>query len=164
MSTLEIIGVPRSSYVRVVRMACEEKGVPYVLQEEIPHSPAVNAIHPFGKVPVMRYGGVELYESKAIVTYIDRTCPGPKLIPDDPERQRKDRAAKTRGDARCRNRCDLPLRAVRIKSIDEIVTRTAYANIRTIVASDQRNVWHWALPAEPAPNSITRQRLVGSSH
>ena len=84
MSTLEIIGVPRSSYVRVVRMACEEKGVPYTLQEEIPHSPPVNAIHPFGKVPVMRYGGVELYESKAIVTYIDRTCPGPKLIPDDP--------------------------------------------------------------------------------
>ena len=86
MSTLEIIGVPRSSYVRVVRMACEEKGVPYVLQEEIPHSPAVNAIHPFGKVPVMRHGDVQLCESKAIATYIDRMFDGPKVIPDDPKR------------------------------------------------------------------------------
>ena len=27
MSKVEIIGVPQSNYVRVVRMACEEKGI-----------------------------------------------------------------------------------------------------------------------------------------
>jgi len=85
MTAIEIIGIPRSTYTRVVCMACEEKGVPYTLQEARPHSPAVNAIHPFGKVPAMRDGDLTLYESKAIATYIDRTRSGPKLIPDDPK-------------------------------------------------------------------------------
>ena len=85
MAELEIIGVPQSNYVWVVRMVCEEKGVPYEHKPERPHSPAVDAIHPFGKVPVMRHGDVELFESKAIATYIDRTFGGPKVIPDDPK-------------------------------------------------------------------------------
>jgi glutathione S-transferase len=49
----------------------------------MPHSPEVNAIHPLGKIPVMRHGDFRLCESKAIVTYIDRVFPGPKLLPDD---------------------------------------------------------------------------------
>ena len=85
MPTLEIIGIPQSTYVRAVRMVCEEKGVPYTLVPEPPHSAAVTALHPFGKIPVMRNGDLELCESKAIATYIDRTNPGPKLIPDDPK-------------------------------------------------------------------------------
>ncbi|MGA9728767.1 MAG: glutathione S-transferase family protein, partial [Methylocella sp.] len=36
-----------------------------------PHSPEVNAIHPLGKVPAMRHGQFQLFESKAIVTYAD---------------------------------------------------------------------------------------------
>lgn len=83
MSALEIIGVPQSNYVWAVRMACEEKGVPYDLKPERPHTPAVDSVHPFGKIPVMRHDGLELCESKAIVSYIDRVFPGPKLIPDD---------------------------------------------------------------------------------
>ena len=83
MSALEIIGVPQSNYVWAVRMACEEKGVPYELKPERPHTPPVAGIHPFGKIPVMRHDGLELCESKAIVSYIDRVFPGPKLIPDD---------------------------------------------------------------------------------
>jgi glutathione S-transferase len=84
MATLEIIGIPQSTYVRVVRMVCEEKGVAYELAPAAPHSPPVAAIHPFGKVPVMRHGDLELCESKAIATYIDRSFGGPKMIPDDP--------------------------------------------------------------------------------
>ncbi len=86
MPALEIIGVPQSNYVWVVRMVCEEKRVPYDYKPERPHSPAVDAIHPFGKVPVMRHGDVELCESKAIATYIDRVFDGPKVIPDDVKR------------------------------------------------------------------------------
>jgi glutathione S-transferase len=86
MPTLEIIGIPQSNYVWAVRMVCEEKGVPYEHKPERPHSPAIDAIHPFGKVPVMRHGDVELCESKAIATYIDRVFDGPKVIPDDPGR------------------------------------------------------------------------------
>jgi glutathione S-transferase len=86
MAELQIIGAPFSSYVWAVRMACEEKGVPYDLIPAGLHSPEVCAIHPFGKIPVMRHGNVALFESKAIATYIDRAFPGPKLIPDDPAR------------------------------------------------------------------------------
>lgn len=84
MAELKIIGVPQSTYTRVVRMAAEEKGVAYDLVVEAPHSDAVNAVNPTGKVPVMRHGGVELFESKAIADYIDRAFDGPKLAPDDP--------------------------------------------------------------------------------
>jgi glutathione S-transferase len=85
MAALEIIGAPQSNYVWAVRMACEEKGVAYDLKPERPHSAAVDAIHPFGKIPVMRHGDVTLCESKAIATYIDRVFGGPKVIPDDPK-------------------------------------------------------------------------------
>jgi glutathione S-transferase len=83
MTRIQIIGAPFSSYVWVVRMACEEKGVPYDLVPARMHSPEVLAIHPFGKIPVMRHDDITLCESKAIATYIDRTFAGPKLIPDD---------------------------------------------------------------------------------
>ncbi|MGO9037420.1 MAG: glutathione S-transferase family protein [Steroidobacteraceae bacterium] len=86
MSELEIIGVPQSNFVRTVRIACEEKQVPYRLTPGVPRSPEVNAIHPLGKIPVMRHGGFTLCESKAIATYIDRVFPGPRLFPDDPMR------------------------------------------------------------------------------
>jgi glutathione S-transferase len=83
MPALEIIGIPQSNYVWAVRMVCEEKGVPYQHNPDRPHTPDVDAIHPFGKVPVMRHGDVTLCESKAIASYIDRVFDGPKVIPED---------------------------------------------------------------------------------
>ncbi len=84
MAKIEIIGIPESTYTRAILMACQEKGVDYTLTKAGPHSPAVDAVHPFGKVPAMRHGDFELCESNAIVFYLDRVFPGPKLIPDDP--------------------------------------------------------------------------------
>jgi glutathione S-transferase len=65
-------------------MACEEKGVPYQLKPLPPHAPEVAAIHPFGKIPVLKHGDFELCESKAIATYIDRAFDGPPLFPQQP--------------------------------------------------------------------------------
>jgi len=84
MPNVEIIGPAPSTYTRAVRMVCEEKAIPYELKQSPPHSPDVDAIHPFGKVPVMRHGDFELCESKAIATYLDLSFPGPKLIPTEP--------------------------------------------------------------------------------
>src|SRR5580700_7038866 len=84
MAKVEIRGFPQSTYTRVVLMACQEKGIDYELKPAPPHSPEVAAIHPFGKIPVMRHGDFELCESKAIATYLDLTFPGPKLIPTEP--------------------------------------------------------------------------------
>ena len=83
MTDIEIIGAPQSIFVRSARMICEEKGVAYRLTPARPHSPEVDCIHPFGKIPVMRYGDFQLFESKAIATFVDRAFPGPKLIPED---------------------------------------------------------------------------------
>jgi glutathione S-transferase len=65
-------------------MACEEKGIDYILTETLLGAPELRRIHPFGKMPVLRDGDFELCESKAIATYLDRRFPGPRLIPDDP--------------------------------------------------------------------------------
>ncbi|MBT6588433.1 MAG: glutathione S-transferase, partial [Rhodospirillaceae bacterium] len=40
---LEIIGFPRSNFVRTVRMVAEEKGVPYEHIAAMPHSDEVKA-------------------------------------------------------------------------------------------------------------------------
>jgi glutathione S-transferase len=84
MARPEIIGSERSTYTRVVRMVCEEKGIEYRLTERPLGAPEITAIHPFGKMPVLRHGDVELFESKAIATYLDRVFPGPHLFPSDP--------------------------------------------------------------------------------
>jgi glutathione S-transferase len=83
MAQLEIIGFPISTYVRAVRMACEEKRIPYVLNPVPPHQKPVSDIHPYGKVPCMRHGNLELFESHAIATYVDRKFNGRALFPDD---------------------------------------------------------------------------------
>jgi glutathione S-transferase len=80
----EIIGSLRSTYTRVVRMVCEEKGIEYALTERPLRAPEILAIHPFGKMPVLRHGDFALCESKAIATYLDRRFPGPPVIPTDP--------------------------------------------------------------------------------
>lgn len=84
MGKPEIIGSTRSTYTRVVRMVCEEKGIAYTMTDVLLGAPELSAIHPFGKMPVLRHGDVELFESKAIATYLDRRFAGPQLLPSDP--------------------------------------------------------------------------------
>jgi glutathione S-transferase len=84
MAELQIIGAAQSNYVCATRIACREKGVPYTLVPARPHSPEVDAIHAFGKIPVMRHGDVTLAESRAICFYIDHAFDGPSLVPRDP--------------------------------------------------------------------------------
>ena len=80
----EIIGSLRSTYTRAVCMVCEEKGIDYVLTEQPLRAPEILALHPFGKMPVLRHGDVTLCESKAIATYLDRRFPEPYVLPSDP--------------------------------------------------------------------------------
>ena len=84
MAIPEIIGSARSTYTQAVRMVCEEKAIEYVLTERPLQAPEISAIHPFGKMPVMRHGDLELFESKAIATYLDRSFPAPWVFPSDP--------------------------------------------------------------------------------
>ena len=36
-------------------------------------------------MPVLRHGDVELFESKAIATYLDKVFPAPFVLPSDPK-------------------------------------------------------------------------------
>lgn len=85
MSKPEIIGSTRSTYTRVIRMVCEEKGIDHTLTDVPLGAPALAAIHPFGKMPVLRHGDLELFESKAIATYLDKVFPALFVLPSDPK-------------------------------------------------------------------------------
>ena len=80
----QIIGAPQGNFVWACRIACGEKGVPYDLVAVFPHTPEVDAIHPYGKIPAMRHGEVTLFESRAILYYIDHAFPGTPFQPRDP--------------------------------------------------------------------------------
>ncbi len=91
MTEIVIHGISFSPYVRSVAMALEIKGVPYRHQaldlRPIPgglHSPEHLALHPFGRVPILEDGGFRLYETQAILRYLDARYPQPALQPTDP--------------------------------------------------------------------------------
>jgi glutathione S-transferase len=80
--------IPGSPYGRAVLATLEEKGADYRLSPVAPgtfRSPEHLARHPFGKVPVLRHGEFSLYETQAILRYLDRVLPTPALTPPDPK-------------------------------------------------------------------------------
>jgi len=85
MSEVIVFGMPQSTYVRSVRMACEEKGVAHVVEPMMPDQMRESGRHPFGRMPAMEHDGVRLFESSAILRYLDRTFGGPALEPADPQ-------------------------------------------------------------------------------
>lgn len=83
MPKIQILGAPQSVFVRVVRIVAHEKALEYDLVPMPPQTPEVRAVHPFGKIPVMRHGDFTLCESRAIAGYFDRVGTGARLAPDD---------------------------------------------------------------------------------
>ena len=81
MAAIKIYGVPPSTFTRAVRMGCHEKGIDYELVPTFPST--VGALNPFGKIPAMTHGDLTLFESSAILRYLDQAFPGPKLWPAD---------------------------------------------------------------------------------
>lgn len=83
-----IYGPQFSSYVRTARLALEEKPASYelvdvaMLQGEH-KQPAFLARNPFSKVPAFSHDGIDLYETDAIIRYIDQTVPGQALQPTE---------------------------------------------------------------------------------
>ncbi len=85
-------GPAYSTYTRTARLALEEKGVDYKLEEVdilqgAGQAPGHLARHPFGKVPAFEHDGFRLYEAGAIARYVDESFPGPRLQPTDPKRR-----------------------------------------------------------------------------
>jgi glutathione S-transferase len=93
MTDLVVYGFPRSTFVNIVRMVLTYKDVPYRFHDLEPEmgKPSHLALHPFDRVPILRHGDFTLYETSAIVTYLDETFPRLPLQPRDiPGRARMD--------------------------------------------------------------------------
>jgi glutathione S-transferase len=81
--------VPGSPFSRAVLATLEEKGARYRLVPVVPgtlRSAQHLSRHPFGRVPVLEHGDFRLYETQAILRYLDRVLPEPPLTPADPRR------------------------------------------------------------------------------
>jgi glutathione S-transferase len=86
--TLVLHGYKYSVYNRIARLTLAEKGLTYERVEVNPFDPdrpaAYLTLHPFGRVPVLVHDGFAVYETGAIIRYVDRAFPGPRLQPADP--------------------------------------------------------------------------------
>ena len=86
--TVTLYGAPYSVYTRSARLALIEKGVDYTLEMIDVHGPGGMppghlARQPFGKIPAFDHAGFALFETGAILRYVDEAFPGPALQPRD---------------------------------------------------------------------------------
>jgi glutathione S-transferase len=88
MSEFIVHSIPGSPFGRAVLATLEEKAAGYRLAPVAPDmlktEPHISR-HPFGRVPVLEHSGFMLYESQAILRYLDRVLPAPPLTPADPK-------------------------------------------------------------------------------
>jgi glutathione S-transferase len=87
MSELTVLGFPRSTFVHIVRLILTHKDVAYTFRDLEPDvgSPVHLALHPFDRVPILRHGDFTLYETSAIVPYLEEVFPTPSLQPETPQ-------------------------------------------------------------------------------
>ena len=85
MARFTVHGIPGSPYVRTVLLMLEEKKADYRLAAMafgVQKSEEYRQLHPFGRIPVLDDGDFRLYETHAILRYLDRVLPEPALVPD----------------------------------------------------------------------------------
>ncbi len=86
MPDFVVHSIPGSPFGRAVLATLEEKGARYRLSPVAPGTfraePHISR-HPFGRVPVLEHDGFRLYETQAILRYLDRALPTPPLTPSD---------------------------------------------------------------------------------
>src|SRR5215469_7661958 len=89
MSEVTLFGFPRSVYVQMAGIVLTHREVPYTfhdLETEM-NTPSHLALHPFERVPILRHGGFAVYETSAIVAYIDDVFAANPLTPADPQKR-----------------------------------------------------------------------------
>jgi glutathione S-transferase len=89
MSEFTVYSIPGSPFGRAVLTTLQEKGACFRFSPVMPgtlRSAEHLARHPFGRVPVLEHDGFVIYETQAILRYLDRVLPSPALTPSDPGR------------------------------------------------------------------------------
>ena len=82
-----VYGAGYSVYTRIARLALEEKGVGYRLEEVDIFAPdgspaGYDKRHPFRRIPAFEHDGLRLYETSVITRYVDEAFAGPALQPE----------------------------------------------------------------------------------
>jgi glutathione S-transferase len=88
--SIKVHGIPGSPFLRSVEIALKEKGVDYQLHALAPgeHKQLDHlARHPFGRVPAFEHDGFAIYETQAIMRYLDEVFPNPPLTPGNPQQR-----------------------------------------------------------------------------
>ena len=84
---MKLYSTVNSTFSRRVRIALLEKGLEAEEIECIKTARAsadYRALNPYGRIPTLVDGDVVLYESSAILTYLEERHPDPPLVPSDP--------------------------------------------------------------------------------
>jgi glutathione S-transferase len=87
MTDFVLYAVPGSPFARSVQVGLEEKRAHYHFEAVDPRaikSKAYLKLHPFGRVPAIAHGDFHLYETQAILRYLDDVIPEPPFEPADP--------------------------------------------------------------------------------
>lgn len=84
---LTLYGFRPSVYCWIVRLALRLRGAEATWIEVDPFDdpgPDYRTLHPFGRVPTLDHDGFVLYETAAIVRYLDAVLPGPRFATPTP--------------------------------------------------------------------------------
>lgn len=133
---LKLYGYFRSSASYRVRIALNMKGLDYEqasvhLAKGRQYAPEFSAISPQNLVPVLEHDGLRLYQSPAIIQYLDEKFPRPPLLPKDPPGRNRARSLALISV------CEIhPLNNTRV---------LAYLTDTLKLNDDQKNAWyrHW---------------------
>ena len=86
MSTVQLYFSKGSTFSQRTRVVLQEKGIDFTPNEiDLQNKPAeFTQVSHYGKVPAIKHGDIELYESAIINEYLDEVFPEPPLLPREP--------------------------------------------------------------------------------
>lgn len=85
MPTIQLYFTKGSTFSQRTRVVLLEKGIDFTPNEvDLQNKPTeFTEVSRYGKVPAIKHGDVELYESAIINEYLDEVFPDPPLLPRD---------------------------------------------------------------------------------
>ncbi|MEH1843364.1 MAG: glutathione S-transferase family protein [Nostoc sp.] len=86
MSNIQLYFAKASTFSQRTRVVLLEKGIDFTpIEIDLQNKPdGYTQISHYGKVPAIKHGNVEIYESAIINEYLDEVFPKPPLLPRDP--------------------------------------------------------------------------------
>ncbi|AUB42398.1 GST, glutathione S-transferase [Nostoc flagelliforme CCNUN1] len=86
MSNIQLYFAKASTFSQRTRVVLLEKGIDFTpIEIDLQNKPdGYTQISHYGKVPAIKHGDVEIYESAIINEYLDEVFPEPPLLPRDP--------------------------------------------------------------------------------